>query len=62
MERSIFFANIPFNIIENTFGFVADILKSEEKNKFDRVIGVGKFLEQYYPGSHELFLFLTEYK
>ena len=62
MEKSIYFNSNPWNKVLNSFEYITKLLKSEVIDKFDRIMGVGKFLEHYYPGSHELFLFLTDYK
>ena len=61
MEKSIFFTSMPCNMISFSFEYITKILKSEAKDKFDWVIGVGRFLEQFYQGSLELLLFFTEY-
>ena len=52
-------------IISYSFKYLSKLLKSdnfEEKDKAYRIIRVGKYLEQYYQGSYELFLFFTNYK
>ena len=61
MEKCIYFPCIPWNLILNSFEYITMLLKSEVIDKFDRIIGVGRFLEHYYPGSHELLLFITDY-
>ena len=62
MEKSIYFTSSSWNMIFFSFEYITKLLKSEVIDKFDRIMGVGKLLEHYYPGSHELFLFLTDYK
>ena len=62
MEKCIFSTNHPWNMIKFSFQYITNLLKSEERNKFERVIVIGRFLENNYPGSLELFLFLTDYK
>ena len=62
MEKCIFFANNSCNMIKFSFKYITKLLKSDKIDKFERVINVGRFLEHYYPGSLELFLFLTDYK
>ena len=62
MEKCIFFAKLPWNIIKFSFEYITKLLKSEEKDKLDRIIGIGRFLNSYYPGSLELILFITNYK
>ena len=62
MEKSIFFARNPCNMIKFSFEYITKLLKYDKIDKLERVINVGRFLEHYYPGSLELFLFLTDYK
>ena len=57
-----FFTNESWNRLTFSLEYITQLLKSEEIDKFDRAIRVGKFLESYYPGSHVLFLFLGNYK
>ena len=52
-------------MISYSFKYISKLLKSnkfEEKDKFYRIIRVGKYLEKFYPGSLELSLFFTNYK
>ena len=62
MEKNIYFTSSSWNRTLYSFEFITKLLKSELIDKFDRIMGVGKLLEHYYPGSHDLFLFLTDYK
>ena len=48
MEKCIFFAKLPWNIIKFSFEYITKLLKSEEKDKFERVIDVGRFLDSFY--------------